>query len=215
MLRAVYLLVAFIDWRLPMRQFASLPSSRKREPASRISASRLLPILGLASAVGLYCGVEPNPPVAPQKPAATAPVPATGSAVPAGLRFALMQTAQREAGPEYALAPDTARTQPTLIARSTHAGIWAELGAAGLQVGSLRARQTAALSLALTHYGCDGALQETTPVSPRVLADRNRAEYVRPGFTEWYVNSPLGLEQGFTVDKDPGCRGDGSLIFGL
>ena len=36
---------------------------------------------------------------------------------------------------------------------------------------------------------------------PRVHG--NRIEYKRNGLTEWYVNGPLGLQQGFTVDRRP------------
>ncbi|GIW41370.1 MAG: hypothetical protein KatS3mg076_1947 [Candidatus Binatia bacterium] len=35
------------------------------------------------------------------------------------------------------------------------------------------------------------------------VADRNRVEYRRGVVTEWYVNGPLGLEQGFTVAERP------------
>lgn len=33
-------------------------------------------------------------------------------------------------------------------------------------------------------------------------------EYRRDGFVEWYVNGPLGVEQGFTVAEVPGCEGE-------
>jgi hypothetical protein len=34
-------------------------------------------------------------------------------------------------------------------------------------------------------------------------AHMNRVEYRRAGLTEWYINGPAGLEQGFTVNKRP------------
>jgi chitodextrinase len=34
----------------------------------------------------------------------------------------------------------------------------------------------------------------------------NRIEYAHEGSMEWYVNGPLGLEQGFTIDRAPGER---------
>ena len=59
------------------------------------------------------------------------------------------------------------------------------------------------LGLQLTEYGYDDA---TVPVSAAemTVAD-NRIEYVRNehALTEWYVNGPLGLEQGFTIDAPP------------
>ena len=44
-----------------------------------------------------------------------------------------------------------------------------------------------------------------TPVPPRL--ERNRATYAYPGVSEWYVNGPVGLEQGFQVVRRPGGRG--------
>jgi hypothetical protein len=45
-----------------------------------------------------------------------------------------------------------------------------------------------------------GAKRETpVPASPEAKA--NRIDYRRGGLTEWYVNGPLGLEQGFTLDQ--------------
>ena len=35
------------------------------------------------------------------------------------------------------------------------------------------------------------------------LASANRVEYVRGSLTEWYVNGPIGVEQGFTLTSAP------------
>jgi hypothetical protein len=48
-------------------------------------------------------------------------------------------------------------------------------------------------------YGED--LDPAPAAAPRTNA--NRVEYRRGAVTEWYVNSPLGLEQGFTIDRPP------------
>ena len=66
-------------------------------------------------------------------------------------------------------------------------------------------------SLATARYGCAGALHPVAPVAPK--GERNRVEYHRDGaagagMVEWYVNGPLGLEQGFTLPAAPAC-GDG------
>ena len=37
------------------------------------------------------------------------------------------------------------------------------------------------------------------------VADLNRVEYHRDGYTEWYANGPLGLEQGFTLRRPLGA----------
>ena len=44
------------------------------------------------------------------------------------------------------------------------------------------------------------ALQRTQP-----QGRKNRVEYRRGRVTEWYANGPLGIEQGFTIDKAPGA----------
>ncbi|MDM8542978.1 choice-of-anchor D domain-containing protein [Desulfococcaceae bacterium HSG9] len=44
-----------------------------------------------------------------------------------------------------------------------------------------------------------------TPRPAEIKALGNRIEFRRgPGLTEWYLNTPLGLEQGFTLDSPPG-----------
>ena len=35
----------------------------------------------------------------------------------------------------------------------------------------------------------------------------NRVDIARQDVREWYVNGPLGLEQGFTVERAPPCEG--------
>jgi len=51
-------------------------------------------------------------------------------------------------------------------------------------------------------------------VTPGALTHEGaRVEIHRPGLTEWYLNSPAGLEQGFTVEKRP--EGDGALVLEL
>jgi hypothetical protein len=69
------------------------------------------------------------------------------------------------------------------------------------------------LSLLSAGYGDDSTA--VIPVEPHAAA--NRVEYRRGDLTEWYVNGPLGLEQGFTFAKAPGVRADAplTLSFGL
>jgi hypothetical protein len=51
-------------------------------------------------------------------------------------------------------------------------------------------------------YGKTGVKEATAAVAP--FADANRVEYRRGALTEWYVNGPLGIEQGFTISQAPG-----------
>lgn len=51
-------------------------------------------------------------------------------------------------------------------------------------------------------YGYGNMLTPAARVFPRAVG--NRVEYRRESFSEWYVNGPLGLEQGFTLSRRPG-----------
>lgn len=51
-------------------------------------------------------------------------------------------------------------------------------------------------------YGYEQTLKIFEPVVPQAFA--NRVEYRRGQFTEWYVNGPMGLEQGFTIQQTTG-----------
>jgi hypothetical protein len=55
-------------------------------------------------------------------------------------------------------------------------------------------------------YGEHPANKSKATVSPNLTA--NRVEYRRGALTEWYVNGPLGLEQGFTISQPPGSLPD-------
>jgi FG-GAP repeat protein len=58
--------------------------------------------------------------------------------------------------------------------------------------------------LTLTGYGYPKQLRSASGVIPDNVA--NRVEYQRAGMTEWYVNGPMGIEQGFTFANPPGSR---------
>ena len=56
------------------------------------------------------------------------------------------------------------------------------------------------LQMTLVRYGRAGALKHAP--SALVVLNNDRVEYRRgPTLTEWYLNTPLGLEQGFTFTK--------------
>ncbi len=58
-------------------------------------------------------------------------------------------------------------------------------------------------------YGRGEILPTLQSTRPTVQA--NRIEYRRGALTEWYVNGPAGLEQGFTVSRAPGNSAAGPL----
>jgi hypothetical protein len=55
--------------------------------------------------------------------------------------------------------------------------------------------------MSLQAYGYGDALKAVQAVTPE--ANLNRVEYRRGSLTEWYVNGPIGLEQGFTLSERP------------
>jgi hypothetical protein len=55
--------------------------------------------------------------------------------------------------------------------------------------------------LALNGYGYGERLEKVGETAPQSRA--NRVEYQRGPLVEWYVNGPMGLEQGFTISAPP------------
>jgi len=53
--------------------------------------------------------------------------------------------------------------------------------------------------------GRAGAMAAAAPVEP--VADRGRVTYAHEGWSEWYANTPAGLEQGFTIARRPAGEG--------
>ena len=59
-------------------------------------------------------------------------------------------------------------------------------------------------TIALHGYGYSGTLKPLSLSRPH--AKLNRVEYQHGSLTEWYVNGPVGLEQGFTIKQAPEKR---------
>jgi hypothetical protein len=59
----------------------------------------------------------------------------------------------------------------------------------------------AAWTIAVRAYGYGRTLRPVSSTVP--IADGNKIVYRRGSLTEWYVNGPAGLEQGFTVTHSP------------
>ena len=101
-----------------------------------------------------------------------------------------------------------ARPGGFLVENTTHA-LSAEFTATGVEVrhGGNRWR------LALNAIGYGGVLRNVTDEAP--TADANRVENRRGTLVEWYLNGPLGLEQGFTLDRAPERLDGGPLTLGF
>jgi hypothetical protein len=62
--------------------------------------------------------------------------------------------------------------------------------------------------LTLRACGREGSMSAIMPATLQVSG--NRVEYQRGGLIEWYINDERGLEQGFTIECDPGPAAPGS-----
>lgn len=84
------------------------------------------------------------------------------------------------------------------VADNPRQKLQAHFSPVGVEVRNLGTR----LDMKLRGYGYGDDLKSVTPVIPGV--GRNRVEYQRGLLAEWYVNGPIGLEQGFTIAHAPG-----------
>jgi hypothetical protein len=64
--------------------------------------------------------------------------------------------------------------------------------------------------LRLKKIGYGNELHAVALTAPKVAA--NRVEYLYGGMTEWYINGPLGLEQGFTINHAPADQRTGGPL---
>jgi len=88
-------------------------------------------------------------------------------------------------------------------------GLVTDFAASGIRVRA----GTAMWRLALRGYGYGDELQPVKAVAPQASA--NRVEYPRGALTEWYLNGPLGLEQGFTLARPPAGKATAPLTLAL
>ncbi len=88
-------------------------------------------------------------------------------------------------------------------------GLQAAFTARGVEVRKGAAR----FGLQLTGVGRGARLEALSAGTPEAKA--NRIEYRRGSLTEWYVNGPLGLEQGFTLHRPPAQASGEALTLAL
>jgi hypothetical protein len=81
------------------------------------------------------------------------------------------------------------------------------------RAGVLVRSDGARVGLALDAIGYGDALRPLTLGAPSAAG--NRVSYRHPGLSEWYVNGPLGLEQGFTLSRAPTHGASGPLTLAV
>ena len=132
------------------------------------------------------------------------------------LRAAYVTAVQRGAGIQYALAttPKLDGQPAAASGHNTTQGFDFELSRAGLVVGDGEGVDQRSLELRWTGLG-RGTAVEPVAEADAIEVNGNWASLARAGgLAEWYLNGPLGLEQGFTLNERPAGK-DGELIIEL
>ena len=166
--------------------------------------SGLLAVLALAGVAVVFLSVNPSGLVALSS---AAPVPRTTDATKA--RWiendgAVPEDLSAEAWEAIGQAIERDRYRAEALSDGT---VWAANDAQGYTTRfttrgiRLRPRGTEIeVELALSGYGY-ARMQAVEPAEPQ--AEGNRVEFDRGALTEWYLNRPAGLEQGFTLARPP------------
>ena len=140
----------------------------------------------------------------PRAPAQIAPARALSRALPLLARGPISAALGSES-PAYTVARSATGLQAANPAQHLHAS-FARAGVS-LRSGALDEH------LRLRAVGYGGSLN--APGSSAPSARANRVLYRRGALSEWYVNGPLGLEQGFTVASAPAARPTGPLTLSI
>jgi hypothetical protein len=156
----------------------------------------------------------------PSVPGGSGPPAAARAGGPLGLSRAAALSAARlkrlpiEAQALISTALGAARSASA--ARPTRSGYTLAGGGVGAQLGRdtvWLAGDGGAVSLALQAVGRRQGMHPVAAVPPAARA--NRVVYRHGNLTEWYAAGPLGLEQGFTVQRRPAGLGQLVLAIGV
>ncbi|WP_437804351.1 DNRLRE domain-containing protein [Sorangium sp. So ce693] len=179
--------------------------------------------MAAAAMVGGCASTEaPRDPAPSVDGAAAAPAAPDTAVAPARLRAAYIAAVQASAPESYrVIEVSPGGNEASLRAPNPAHRLAADFSASGVRIAPEEGEARWSFSMAAARYGCAGDLREVARASPS--ATKNRVELRRQGgapgeeLVEWYVNGPLGLEQGFTVPGAPPCLapGDQDLVIEL
>ena len=163
---------------------------------------RIAPVCSVGLALAALALAAPGPSGDPAAPASSAahPTPAVDGATQAAVSAIL------------------GKVDRAYWARDSGAGLRVANGGQGLKAtfganGPRLRTGGASVGLALRALGRGDALRSVAGATPRARA--SRIEYRRGPVTEWYLNGPAGLEQGFTLARPPQVPGTGPLTLSL
>ncbi|MDC3960907.1 FG-GAP repeat protein [Polyangium jinanense] len=144
------------------------------------------------------CGADSAPPKTEGSASAPPSTTESSASMPPALRAAYIEAVQR-AAPEPYVAVDLGLG--LIRAENDAQRFSATLGPSGILVSS----REWSLAMRAAALGCEGALSPLPAAEPEAAG--NRVRYRRERIEEWYLNGPLGLEQGFVLDEPPSCAG--------
>ena len=116
------------------------------------------------------------------------------------------------------LASAVVAQDPSYLVRPAGGGLQADNPSQNLRLRFARAGvevRSGALSLRMTLAGIGSGKTLEPVAAARPSASANRVAYSRPLVGEWYRNTPLGLEQGFTIPRAPAGLARGSLTLAV
>ncbi len=121
----------------------------------------------------------------------------------AALHAAYVLAVQREASSEYDVSPAGHAVNP---AQALNLGFEADSVTVEPHEGDW------SLRLNVRSYGCPGVQEPLEASAPRVDPSQKNHVWQQHGpLTAWYLNGPLGLEQGFEVHAPPACGTDAEV----
>lgn len=126
------------------------------------------------------------------------------SSLPAAAKFSISATLGRDQRAYHAM-----RANEGWQMENAEHGLHASFTTHGMDLRNRSAR----FGLRLTGFGRGARLAAVAAAMPDAKA--NRIAYRRGSVTEWYVNGPLGLEQGFTLRSPPAQKGSEALTLAL
>ncbi len=154
------------------------------------------------------CGTDSGPgQLSEEANAPDQPTSKSSTSMPKDLRAAYITSVQREASESYAAIAMDGLVQFENAAQR----FVATVDRNGLSV--VPNEETWHLGMRTLALGCEGAMVPVTDAVPEAAG--NRSDVHREGLEEWYLNGPLGVEQGFVMREAPACAGPKTITMAM
>ena len=174
---------------------------RRSQARTRWSAACAAILLAGLAALALVCAVPTRAQSKPAQTESTAPRSAAAMRreIPMGAQSVVSATLGK-ADPGYR-ATSSARGYAT---ENPANHLAAQYAANGVEIRS----QNSNLDFEFQGWGYGERRVNKSKAAIAPVVNANRVEYRRGALTEWYINGPLGIEQGFTISHAPAASPD-------